>query len=193
MQPSATELLRKLAPVLRSLHVRWYVFGAQAVIVHGFIRQTADVDVTVEVTPEQLPGMVEALRSSGFVLRVEEDVEGFIARTRVLPLVDERTGFALDVVLAGPGLEEGFLDRAIEVEAGGVRFPVISVEDLIVVKILAGRAKDLEDVRGVLLRSRQTLALDEVRRRLRELEQLLDQSDLVPELEALLARLPLER
>jgi hypothetical protein len=102
MQPSATELLRKLSPVLRGLQVRWYVFGAQAVIVHGFIRQTGDVDVTVEIAPERLSELVEALRSNGFSLRIEEDVEGFIARTRVLPLVDQRTGFALDLVPPEP-------------------------------------------------------------------------------------------
>jgi predicted nucleotidyltransferase len=53
-------------------------------------------------------------------------------------------------VLAGPGLEEQFLARAVLVDIGGVRVPVMSPEDLVVTKILAGRPKDIEDVRGIL-------------------------------------------
>jgi hypothetical protein len=193
MQPVAAELLKDLARVLKSIQLRWYLFDAQAVIVHGFVRQTADVDVTVEVSPDQLPGLLARLDSGGFQLRVRDRVEDFVARTRVLPLLHRRTRLAMDLVLAGLGPEEGFLDRAIEVPVAGTPVPVISAEDLIVVKILAGRAKDLEDVRGILLRKGEDIELAVVRARLRELEQLLDQSDLLPALEGVLSALPAGR
>lgn len=186
MQPVAAELLKDLAQVLRKLHLRWYLFGAQAVIVHGFVRQTADVDVTVEVPPEQLPRLLKELDAGGFQLRIQEQVEDFVARTRVLPLLHRRTRLAMDLVLAGHGPEEGFLDRAIEVPVAGTQVPIISAEDLVVVKTLAGRTKDLEDVRGILLRKGEAIDLEAVRVRLRELEQILDQSDLLPALEGVL-------
>ena len=193
MQPVATELLRDLATVLRGMGVRWYVFGAQAVVVHGFVRQTADVDVTVELPPGGLAALLKQLAARGFRVRLAEDVEAFVNRTRVLPLVHQASRLPLDLVLAGPGLEEGFLERAVEVSVRGTRFPVISAEDLIVVKLLAGRAKDVDDVRGVLLRKRGKMDLAAVRTRLAELEQLLDRSDLVPQFEELLARLTAKR
>ncbi|HZA14164.1 MAG TPA: nucleotidyltransferase [Myxococcaceae bacterium] len=193
MQPVAADLLRDLAAVLRSEGLRWYVFGAQAVVVHGFVRQTADVDVTVEVASERIGALLAALQSAGFKLRIEEGVDQFVARTRVLPLVHVKTRLPLDLVLAGPGPEQGFLDRAEEVEAGGTRFPVISAEDLVVVKILAGRSKDLDDVRGIVLRQFDTLDLKAVRERLRELEMLLDQADLLPRLEEIVGRIEAER
>ena len=56
---------------------------------------------------------------------------------------------------------------------------MISVDDLLVLKILAGRTKDLEDVRGILLRQGNSVDKPAVERRLRELEMLLEQSDLV--------------
>lgn len=37
------------------------------------------------------------------------------------------------------GLEDEFLERAQDVDVGGVRLPVIDREDLIIAKILAGR------------------------------------------------------
>src|SRR5919201_1364952 len=99
MQPIAADLLRDLAAVLRTERLRWYVFGAQAVVVHGFVRQTADVDVTVEVASERVPTLLGSLESTGFKLRIEKDVDDFIARTRVLPLVHTKTRLPLDIVL----------------------------------------------------------------------------------------------
>jgi hypothetical protein len=186
MQPGALELIRDLGEVLRAEGLRWYIFGAQAVVIHGFVRQTADVDVTVEVPEDRLSPLVRRLESAGFKLRIEQDAAAFIARTRVLPMIHLGSRLPLDLVLAGPGPEEGFLERATEVEANEFRFPVISAEDLIVVKVLAGRAKDLEDVRGVLVRKREAIDLEAIRGRLRELELLLDQSDLLPRFEEVL-------
>lgn len=61
-----------------------------------------------------------------------------------------------------------------------IQLPVISAEDLVVLKILAGRGKDLDDVEGILLRKGKALDRKAVASRLRELEDLLGQSDLLP-------------
>ena len=52
-----------------------------------------------------------------------------------------------------------------------------------VTKILAGRAKDLDDVRGILAAQGETLDLPRVRRLIRALEAAIDQSDLLPNFE----------
>jgi hypothetical protein len=133
---------------MRALHLRWYVFGAQAVAVHGFPRATADLDVTVDladVAPERL---VRRLESAGFASRFS-DAE-LVRATRVMPIVHEKTGLPIDVVLAGPGLEQVFLDAAETHRIGRCTIPVISREHLIVTKLLAGRPKDLEDVRELI-------------------------------------------
>jgi hypothetical protein len=51
---------------------------------------------------------------------------------------------------------------------------------LIVTKVLAGRAKDLDDVRGIIAAQEETLDLRRVRTLLRALEVALDRSDLLP-------------
>ncbi len=58
--------------------------------------------------------------------------------------------------------------------------PVISPEDLIVTKILAGRPKDIEDIRGVINERRVSLDVARIRAVLRILERALGQSDLLP-------------
>ena len=143
---------------MRDIAARWYLFGAQAASLWGRPRLTADIDVTTEIAHDRIDDFIEAMTRQGFRLRFND--REFVNRTRVLPFVHERTMVPVDVVLAGPGLEEEFLARAIAVDFGGTVVPVISPDDLIVTKVLAGRPKDIEDVRGVLRDRASSLDLD---------------------------------
>lgn len=186
MHSRFAELLAALAPALQKLGVGWYLFGAQAAMLHGAERLTADVDVTVHLRDRSTKELVHALERAGFHMRVEG--EDFVERTRVLPVLHVATGIALDVVLAGPGIEELFLERAELRDYRGVQVPVARAEDLIVMKILASRPKDMEDVVAILRARAEALDIDLVRSTLALLEQALDQSDLMPELERALER-----
>ena len=155
----------------------WYIFGAQAVQIWGKPRLTADVDVTARLGKADHTAFVSRMRRSGFDLRVR-DIDGFVRRTRVLPFVHRGSDIPVDGVLAGPGLEDEFLERAKLVDVGGATVPVISAEDLIVTKMLAGRPKDIEDVRGILRALLDKLDLRRVRRLLRLLERAIGQDDL---------------
>lgn len=180
-----TELLGDLARGLHALGVRWFLFGAQAAILHGAARLSADVDVTVDLGARSSRELVEALSREGFVLRVA-DVEGFVEATRVIPLVHLTSRMPLDVVLAGPGLEERFFARVTEHRVGDLLVPVVSAEDLVAMKILAGRPRDVEDVASIV-RVRGDLDLELARDTLRLLERALDRGDLVVELDRVVA------
>jgi predicted nucleotidyltransferase len=104
----------------------------------------------------------------------------------VLSLIHRASGLPVDLVVAGPGLEDEFLAQRRHVDIGGVTVPVISPEDLIVTKILAGRPKDLDDARGVLREQGGRLDIERSLRFLRLLEQALGRSDLVRVLDQLL-------
>jgi hypothetical protein len=177
VQPAAVELLSALAAVLTRWG-RWYLFGAQAVISHGIPRLSADVDVTLQLNPDDTAPFVRDMNDAGFDLAVDDP--DFVSRTRVLPFIHRATAMPLDVVLAGSGLEEEFLERAVITDVGGVAVPLISVEDLIVAKILAGRPKDIEDARGLWRAHGRDLDSARIRRILRLLEEALSQSDLLP-------------
>jgi hypothetical protein len=180
------DLLADLAKALDALAIRWYVFGAQAALIWGRPRLTTDVDVTVECrVPTR--ALVDALERGGFSLRVD-GTDAFIDATRVVPLEHRASGLALDVVLAGPGLEELFLERAVPIDVAGTVVPFISPEDLIVTKLLAGREKDIDDVRGVLAERGLALDVSHIRATLALLEDALGQSYLTPVLERELER-----
>jgi hypothetical protein len=180
-------LLRALAAALASHGCRWYLFGAQAVVIWGRPRLTTDVDVTVWLDTGSTGHLVTALRAAGFQLSSVFSDE-FVHTTRVLPLVYEASGMPLDIVLAGPGLEEQFLNRVLEVEMAGTVVPVISPEDLVVSKVLAGREKDVEDIRGILHMRAASMDLKYIRTTLAAIEEALGQSDLRPLFEKELLR-----
>ncbi len=176
--PNVNALLNKLAEALGALKLRWYVFGAQAVIAAGASRSTADIDITVDVV--DVKPLLRALSKAGFKLRDDvDDLESVIETLRVLPLSHRASGFQLDVVLAGPGLEELMLERVIRRRVGRRLIPFVETNDLVVLKILAGRPKDLEDVCALLRLELADLKHNVIRLRLSELEKLIDDSTLV--------------
>ena len=162
---------------------RWYLFGAQAVVAYGVPRFSADVDVTLALAPDDPELFVRDMEAGGFTLRVDDPE--FVRQTRVLPFVHAATGMPLDVVLAGSGLEEEFLDRAKTSDLGGVRVPVIDIADLVIAKILAGRPKDIEDARSLWGLHGSHIDRRRIRRVLRLLEEALGQSDLLSGFEAI--------
>lgn len=188
MPSPIAEVLAALAACFHSLGVRWYLFGAQAAIHHGVARLTADVDVTILPEPHSTPELVSALQANGFRLRVT-GTDDFVARTRVLPFVHTATRLPVDVVLGGPGIEELFLQRAATRDIEGVEVPVATVEDMVTMKILAGRPKDLADAEGMIRARSDEIDLGHVRRTLQLLEEALSQSDLLRQLEQLLGRM----
>ena len=143
------KLLAAAAGVIEKWCDGWFVFGAQAVVVWGRPRLTADVDITVRLKHGDPADFWREMEKAGFRLRVS-DPEPFIARARVLPFLHTATQLPLDIVLAGPGIEDQFIERAIRIEIEGLSVPVASPEDLIVMKVLAARPKDVEDIRAIL-------------------------------------------
>lgn len=160
------------------------MFGAQAVNLHGYPRATADLDVTVELGDRDPAQLVAALAGAGFEPRFADPA--FVAATRVIPVVHLASGLPIDVVLAGPGLEQLFLDEVITADLEGHAIPVLSIENLIVTKLIAGRPKDVEDVRELLARSGERVDRAKIEAVLALVEEALATRELVP----LFRRLP---
>ncbi|XXY15246.1 DUF6036 family nucleotidyltransferase [Sorangium sp. So ce216] len=201
-RPAAVALLADLAAALRRRRLRGYVFGAQAAVAYGRPRMTADVDVTIDLAQTSTLTLVDDLSRAGFdlwfdpwgsgspfgALRPKPRIdlgEAFLREARLLPLVHRATCMPIDVVIAASSLHVEFLARRRLIDLGGLRVPMISPEDLIVTKVLAGRPKDLEDVRGVLLEQHD---LDRIRELLGELEAALGEDRLLRRLERLLRK-----
>jgi hypothetical protein len=181
------EVLADLGRAFGAVGVRWYLFGAQAAILYGAARLSADVDVTVALGDRRVAELVAALHTSGFEARVPEPAV-FAETTRVLPVIHGLTRMPADVILAGPGLEERFFARAQARTIEDVVVPVASAPDLVVMKVLAGRPQDLDDTIAVLRAQGDGLDAALARATLLELERALDRRDLVAAFDHALAQ-----
>jgi hypothetical protein len=69
--PPIAELLAQLEHVFARQGLRWFLFGAQAAILHGAARLSADIDVTVDLGSRSTDELIDALAEAGFDLRAQ--------------------------------------------------------------------------------------------------------------------------
>lgn len=128
------------------------IIGGQAVLVHGEPRLTKDIDVTLGVGVEEVERIQETVKKINLKLLVK-DVHGFVKKTMVLPTADEKSGIRVDFIFSFSPYERQAIERAISVNIGRVAVQFAAVEDVVIHKVVAKRARDLEDVRSILLKN----------------------------------------
>lgn len=140
------------------------VIGGIALQRWGEPRYTADADLSVLVEPGREAAVIAHLLAR-LPARIP-DAAQFAARTRVI-LAQSPAGVAIDLVLAGLPFEARVVARASAWDlGGGTRLRTCSAEDLLVMKVFAGRDKDWADVTSILERGGQALDLELVRKEL---------------------------
>ncbi|MBM3342921.1 MAG: hypothetical protein FJY56_12535 [Betaproteobacteria bacterium] len=162
------ELLARLAGELDAARLPYMIIGGQAVLVHGEPRLTRDIDITVGATTAELDAVLQAARNAGLHPLVENPID-FVRDTWVLPCSDEKTDIRVDLMFSFTTYEREAMTRAVTITIGNRPVRIATAEDLVILKILAGRPRDLEDARTVLLKNPQ-LDHDYVARCLRELD-----------------------
>jgi predicted nucleotidyltransferase len=147
-----TQLLERIALGLEQRQITYMIIGGQAVLIYGEPRLTRDVDVTLGVGPERLPELVAFAQASAWRLLVERPEE-FVQRTMVLPCADPESGIRIDFIFSHSAYEQQAMERVRRVQIGKASVRFAAAEDVIVHKVIAGRPRDLEDVRGILLKN----------------------------------------
>jgi len=147
------KLLARIDAALSECGLPYMIIGGQAVLLYGEPRFTRDIDVTLGSGPNRLEDLLGAVSDLGLVV-LPEDANDFVAETMVLPTLDEGSGIRVDFIFSLTPYEKEAISRATNVDIGGRQVAFASVEDLIIHKIFAGRPRDLEDVRSVILKNR---------------------------------------
>lgn len=145
-------LLARLARALDGAGISYMVIGGQAVLLHGEPRLTRDIDLTLGCDAGEL-GRVLSIAAAADLRPAVTQVEAFVKQTNVLPLIDRSTEIRIDMIFSFTPYEAEAIYRSLAVPLGGTNVRFASAEDLIIHKLVAGRPRDIEDVRGVLLRN----------------------------------------
>jgi len=179
-----TEALHAVSAWLGSEQLSFAVVGGVAASLHGRPRLTKDVDVVVLADDASWGALVQAGAEHGLRPRIS-DALAFAKKTRVLLLVHEPSKIEVDVSFGMLPFEADLVQRAEVVEVGKVRFPLATPEDVIVMKSLALRPRDIADIEGIV-ESVQKLDLRRIRETLAQLSAALEGDDHVAKLEEIL-------
>ena len=130
-----------VASALSQAGIPFAFLGAFAVAIHGAPRFTADVDAIVDGSKMEVSELAAVLESTGLRGRLPDYVE-FARRNYVFLMEHPLSGVQIDVSLAYSPFEVAAIGRA----GTHASLPVLTVEDLVITKMVAFRPKDLIDV-----------------------------------------------
>lgn len=150
----------EVAAVLRSQNVHYALIGGMAVGFRGLPRHTEDIDILLRVPQVQLPAVLEALKENGFDLDVMQVIRDFSATQMA---VVRFRGFRVDLMKPTLGIIDRVIDDATEIEWLGTPTRVASVEGLIILKALAFRLRDQDDIAKLLAAYRGMVDIEHIR------------------------------
>jgi len=143
---------------LEASGVRYVVVGGLATVLHGYARFTADVDLVIDLQKSEAEKAVRTLVDLGLkprlpvdpiqfadpvvreVWRIEKNMEVFSFFDPHNPVV------TVDLFVYEPVPFHELVLRAKRMDIGGTTVSVCSIDDLIGLKLKAGRLRDLDDI-----------------------------------------------
>lgn len=180
--------LAAIQRVIEKLDDRGVIIGGIAASLLGEPRLTADADALVLLSIDEVPLLIELAQAEGLHPRFADIVE-FARRSRVVLLRHPESGIDVDISLGLLPFEIEAVERSQEHRAGSLTVRLPTPEDLIILKAIAHRPKDMLDIEAVIAAQPQ---LDKARIALwvRQFAELLEMPELWTDVERLLDNAP---
>ncbi|HKQ58443.1 MAG TPA: DUF6036 family nucleotidyltransferase [Candidatus Eisenbacteria bacterium] len=138
---------------------RYLVVGGLAVVAHGFVRFTADIDLVLDPEPAAMRSAIDALSGLGYRPRAPVPFSEFAdpekrrawLRDKQLTVFSvfspEHPATEIDLFVETPfDFERAYADADRFEVAPGIEATFVGINDLIAMKRKAGRPQDLQDV-----------------------------------------------
>ncbi len=150
--------IEQVLSALNATGVRYLVVGGVAVVLHGHLRTTADLDLVVSLEPANARRAIEALTGLGYRPRAPVAAERFADATEraawiaengltVFSLWSDRTpSLEVDLFVREPFDFEQAWARRVTVSLDTTTATVVGLQDLLALKREARRPQDLADV-----------------------------------------------
>ena len=178
--------IEALHRLLEKHNDRGVIIGGIAVGLLGKPRYTADVDAMFLLSTQDIPQFLESARAENIIPRVQ-NVEEFARKTRVLLLkhipMSTETEISLGVLL----FEEEMVERGSVKSFANLSARLPTPEDLIIMKAIAHRPKDLEDIRTIV-DNNPNLDIARIEKWVRDFAEVMETPDLWKQIEGILKR-----
>lgn len=128
------------------------IIGGQAVLLYGEPRLTRDIDITLGVDIDRLENVLEVAESLNLEI-LPDNFTDFVTQTKALPTQEPNSGIRVDFIFSNSEYERQAFKRVNSIPIKKAKVNFASIEDLIIHKIFASRPRDIEDVRGIMLKN----------------------------------------
>jgi hypothetical protein len=151
-------------------------------------RLTRDVDAVILADDLGWDRLVDSAARYGMMPRIDDPL-GFAQRARVLLFRHEVSGVDIDISLGGLPFEREVVARASIAKLGSVEIKLATAEDVVIMKALARRPRDMADIEAIL-DVQSGIDLGRIRHWLREFSSVLEMPEIHDDFERLLKRKP---
>jgi hypothetical protein len=128
------------------------IIGGQAVLLYGEPRLTKDIDITLGIGIDRWK-IIEKAAKSIHLRPLVAKIEDFVKDNMVFPAIDDKSGIRVDFIFSYSPYERQAIERARGIYFGQTEVKFAALEDVVIHKMIAGRARDIEDVESILLKN----------------------------------------
>ncbi|MCR9295590.1 MAG: nucleotidyl transferase AbiEii/AbiGii toxin family protein [bacterium] len=155
MAASIEEVLQQMVALCEKQDLEFVVMGGLAVRVHGIPRPTYDVDIAITVDQGRLEQFFEDAQELGYTVAEPfrtgwRDEVGGMPLVRLKTFLTEAQSVDVDIFLNETPYLRSVMDRRMQVDFDDGSMSFVTPEDLILLKLLANRPRDLGDVSDIL-------------------------------------------
>ena len=137
--------------------VKYVLVGGMAFNLHGATRNTADLDILVEMSDENLKKIVTILKKRGYQVRQPVDPMGIAnaklrwewihkKNMKAFNFYKDKEMKEVDIIIYSPVSYETAAKKVIRMKMGSLVIPLISIDHLIKMKQKADRPVDRLDI-----------------------------------------------
>lgn len=134
---------------LKTEKISGIIIGGIAASILGRPRVTRDIDSIIIINENFLKEFIDSGQKFGFIPRIK-NIFDFAHKTRVLLMRHELTGIDIDISLGALPFEYESIERAVWINVGNLSLPLPTPEDLIIMKAIAQRPRDILDIESII-------------------------------------------
>jgi len=151
----------KVFQIFAEVHLEYVVIGGIAVNLQGFSRATGDLDIIILLNDEELHKFIGAVQRMGFVPRLPVNLEDLANSKKRKEWIQQKNMKVfsvynpaqvmevIDVMIDVPVDIDRIFQRRVWMDFQNIRLPVASIPDLIALKKVAGRKRDIIDIEAL--------------------------------------------
>jgi len=179
------KLIKNIAQHLDRQKLAYMIIGGQAVLLYGRPRLTRDIDITLGVDTDKF-ALIQGVYKNLKLKPLVENPQDFARSTKVLPTEEPESKIRVDFIFSFTPYEAQAIKKAKQVLFDDYPVKFASCEDVIIHKMVAGRAIDDEDVKSILAKNKDIIDFKYIRKWLSEFSKIAEHKDILARFNSLL-------